>query len=218
MKRSLNSWGMLLVGCLLLAVPAWAGGAKHLASSMNRVTAAYDQEWSSYLAYRAYAKQAEHEGATSAAVLFRALAEAELAHTGLHAAVLRWAGQSPDTQYETPPFSMVTAENLEAALRSEQQAVDDLYSPMISLFETQGEEEAARAARFARGAEVSHAALCDELIHHNLLAAAWGDSLAPRWEGAQFYVCSTCGFLMRSIPGARCPNCYAESRSLLAVR
>ncbi|MFN8549834.1 MAG: ferritin family protein, partial [Candidatus Eisenbacteria bacterium] len=174
MKRSLSIVALLLVGCMVLACPAWAGGAKHLASTINRVTTAYDQEWSSYLTYRAFAKQAEHEEEMNAAVLFRALAEAELAHTGLHAAVLRWAGQDPSSDYATPPFSMVSQENLEAALKAEQRAVSELYTPMLSLLEGGKEPEAARAVRFALAAEMSHAALCEELIHHNTLVAAWG--------------------------------------------
>lgn len=218
MKRSLSIIASLLVGCVLFTYSAWAGGAKHLAGTLTQVNTAYDQEWSSYLTYRAFAKQAEHEGATNAAVLFRALAEAELAHTGLHAAVLRWAGQDPNTKYQTPPFSMSTAENLEAALKSEQWAVNELYTPMLSLFESEKEPEAARAARFARAAEQSHAALCEELLRHDTLAAAWGDSLAPRWEGAPFYVCSTCGVVGRTLPSVHCPNCFADSRALLAVR
>ena len=215
MKRSFIVLSTLLVA--LFAATAWAGGAKHLASTRAGLERAYDSEWNSYLTYRAFARDADREGMREAATLFRAVAQAELAHAALHASVIRWIGAEPVVE-SRPPIVESVKENLVAALANEQRETDELYAELLPELERERSEQAIRGLLFARAAESTHAELLTELTKHYALVAAWGDSLAPRWTAKELYVCPTCGRIERERPAEHCPSCYAAAKSLLAVR
>lgn len=215
MHRSFLLTSILFLG--LLAVPSWAGGAKHLASTRSGLERAYGEEWNNYLTYRAYAREAEREGLPEAATLFRAAAQAELAHTALHAAALRWIGDTPAPENKQPVVGSAK-ENLAAAITNERHETDELYATLIPEVETERSEQAIRGLLYARAAEPTHLALLEELTKHYALVAAWGDSLAPRWTAKELYVCSTCGRIDRVRAEEHCPNCYAASKTLLAVK
>ncbi|MBK8229485.1 MAG: rubrerythrin family protein [Candidatus Eisenbacteria bacterium] len=194
-----------------------SGGVRHVTGTTKALQTLYAEEFNDYLAYRSYAVQAQRDGAREAATLFRALAQAELAHTALHAAALRWIGVEPKAEHMKPEVGTVD-ENLRRALAREQQVATDLYTPLSVEIAPERVENALRALNFAEQAEHSHEQILTAMLEHARLVEVWGDSLAPAWTATTLYVCPTCGLVSTTTATDHCAVCYGDPKAALAVK
>lgn len=137
--------------------------------------------------YRAFAKQAEHDGFPNVARLFRTAAEAERIHAEGHLKALEAVG--------------TTAENLRAAFEGETYEYTRMYPPMLQLAEQEG-HKAKRMFGYAVKAEETHA----RLYHLALDAVAAGRDL----KEVDFYLCPVCGHIEFGQPPAVCPICGSK--------
>ena len=142
--------------------------------------------------YLAFSKQAEKEGHSQVAKLFRAVAEAETVHALTH---LRTLGVVKST-----------AENLQAALDGETFEFTTMYPAMIQDAVTEGDKPAERTFNYANEVEKIHAAL-----YTNAIA-----NLGSMPE-VDYYVCSVCGFTCESQPPDKCPVCNAVAKAFIKV-
>ena len=136
--------------------------------------------------YLAFAKQAEKEGYTQVAKLFRAAAEAETVHAHAH---LRTLGGIKNT-----------AENLKEAIYGETFEFTKMYPTMIEDAKEEGNKAAERTFTYANEVEKVHAALYQKALD-NL------DAL----EEKDYYVCSVCGYTCENEPPDKCPVCGAKT-------
>jgi rubrerythrin len=143
--------------------------------------------------YLAFAKQADKEGYTQVAKLFRAAAEAETVHAHAH---LRTLGGVKST-----------AENLKEAVSGETHEFTKMYPAMIDDAKKEGSKAAERGFTYANEVEKVHAALYQN-ASDNL------DTL----EEADYYVCSVCGFTCENEPPDTCPVCGAKSTAFFEVK
>lgn len=143
--------------------------------------------------YLAFAKQAEKEGYTQVAKLFRAAAEAETVHAHAH---LRTLGGVKNT-----------AENLKEAISGETHEFTKMYPVMIDDAKKEGSTTAERSFTYANEVEKVHAALYQK-ASDNL------DIL----EEADYYVCSVCGYTCENEPPDTCPVCGSKSTAFFEVK
>lgn len=139
--------------------------------------------------YNFFAEQAEKEGYTYAARLFRATAEAETIHARLH---LKGKGGIG-----------TTADNLKEAVSGETYETKDMYPPMIATAGEEGNEEAVRNFTAAKEAEAVHAKLYAEALAN----------LGKEPEDEAYYLCPVCGYIYKgtSAPTEDCPICHAKA-------
>ena len=137
--------------------------------------------------YRAFAKQADQEGFSVIARLFRLTAEAERIHAEGHLKALDGLGS--------------TANNLQAAIDGETYEYKTMYPPMLAQAQTDG-HKAKRMFGFAVESEEVHA----KLYQMALEAAKQGKDLT-----GDFYLCPVCGYIEMGKPKASCPICGAAS-------
>ena len=143
--------------------------------------------------YLAFAKQAEKEGYTQAAKLFRAAAEAETVHAHAHLRALEGVKS--------------TAENLKEAISGETHEFTEMYPAMIDNAIEDGSKAAERSFTYANKVEKVHAALYQK-ASDNL------DTL----EEADYYVCSVCGYTCENEPPDTCPVCGSKSTAFFEVK
>lgn len=140
--------------------------------------------------YLAYAKQADKEGLTMVAKLFRAAAEAETIHAHAH---LRHAGKIGNT-----------AENLQDAISGETYEFTKMYPEMIKEAEAEGQNAIAKYMGFVNEVEE---------VHANLYKKAANNELA----GAEFYICPVCGYTHEGPMTESCPVCMAPGANFYTV-
>jgi rubrerythrin len=143
--------------------------------------------------YLAFAKQADKEGYTQVAKLFRAAAEAETVHAHAH---LRTLGGVKST-----------AENLKEAVSGETHEFTKMYPAMIDDAKKEGSKAAERGFTYANEVEKVHAALYQNA----------SDNLNTL-EEADYYVCSVCGYTCENEPPDTCPVCGAKSTAFFEVK
>ena len=100
--------------------------------------------------YLAFAKQAEKEGYSQVARLFRAAAEAETVHAIAHLKALGNIG--------------TTVENLTAAIAGERFEFTEMYPPMIQKAAEEEHKAALRSFTYANAVEIEHASLYQEAL------------------------------------------------------
>jgi len=142
--------------------------------------------------YLAFAQQAEKEGYSQVARLFRAAAEAETVHALAH---LRTLGKVRST-----------AENLKEAIAGETHEFTEMYPAMIETANEEKNKAAARNFSYANKVEKVHAALYQKALE-NIEAL----------EEMDYYVCSVCGYTCESEPPEKCPVCGAISEAFLKI-
>lgn len=142
--------------------------------------------------YLAYARQAEKEGFTQVAKLFRAAAEAETVHAHSH---LRVAGKIQSTM-----------DNLKDAIAGETHEFTSMYPAMIAAAKEEGNKAAERTFTFANEVEKTHAELYRKALDNMESMAA-----------ADYYVCSVCGHTCENEAPDKCPVCNANSRAFFKV-
>jgi len=142
--------------------------------------------------YLAFAKQADKEGYTQAAKLFRAAAEAETVHAHAH---LRALGAIKST-----------ADNLKEAISGETYEFKSMYPAMIDDAKEEGNKSAERSFTFANEVEKVHATLYKKAL----------DKL-DALEQVDYYICSVCRYTCEGEPPEKCPVCGAKSSAFFEV-
>ncbi|MFP4087072.1 MAG: rubrerythrin family protein [Desulfobacteraceae bacterium] len=143
--------------------------------------------------YLAFAKQADREGYTQAAKLFRAAAEAETVHAHAHLKAMKGVKS--------------TRENLKEAIEGETHEFKTMYPKMIEEAKEEGEKVALRSFTFANEVEEVHAGL-----YHKAL-----ENLDAPGDVSAYYVCSVCGFTIENEPPEKCPVCGAKADAFMKV-
>ena len=143
--------------------------------------------------YLAFAKQADKEGHSQVAKLFRAAAEAETVHAHAH---LRTLGRIKST-----------AENLKEAIEGETHEYKDMYPTMIEEAKEEGNKAAERSFTYANAVEEVHAGLYQKAL----------DSLDSPDDMECYYVCSVCGYTCENEPPDACPVCNAKPKAFMKV-
>ena len=133
--------------------------------------------------YTAFAIQADKEGFSQAAKLFRAAAEAEAIHAANH--------------LRAQKAIKTTKENLREALAGETHEFKEMYPEMIAAAKTEGMKEAERSFNYANAVEEYHAKL-----YHEMLA-----NLEAKKEPVSYFVCPVCGMTVEKDVPDKCPVC-----------
>jgi len=142
--------------------------------------------------YLAYAQQAEREGYSQAAKLFKAVSAAEAIHALAH---LRLLGMVKST-----------AENLEESISGETHTFTKMYPAMIQDAEEEGQKAAAITMGFAAEVEEGHARLYRKVL----------DDL-ENLPGADYYVCAVCGYTAENEIPDTCPVCKSSSNVFFQI-
>lgn len=142
--------------------------------------------------YLAFAKQAEKEGFSQVAKLFRAAAAAETIHAHSH---LKQLGGIKSTK-----------ENLEAAINGETFEFKEMYPQMIKDAEEEGNKGALRSFNYANDVEKVHASL-------------YKDALEKLGSNADtdYYVCDICGYTAEGSAPDTCPVCKAKKQAFKKI-
>ena len=149
--------------------------------TLENLMAAFAGESQANRKYLAYAKQAEKEGKTNAAKLFKAAADAETLHAHKHFEV---AGKLGDT-----------TENLKDAVAGETYEYKDMYPEFLETAKAEGNQAAIKTFSYALAAEEVHARLYAEALE-NVDSA----------EEVTYYLCPVCGNIEKARPD-KCSIC-----------
>ncbi len=133
--------------------------------------------------YTAFAVQADKDGFTQAAKLFRATAEAEAVHAANHLRALKTIRG--------------TKENLREAIAGETHEFKEMYPEMIAAATAEGAKDAERSLSYANAVEEYHARL-----YHDML-----DGLEAKKESKPYFVCPVCGMTVEGEAPGKCPVC-----------
>lgn len=156
--------------------------------TQDNLQAAFAGESQAHMKYLIFADQAEKEGFSDVARLFRAIAFAEQVHATNHFRTLGKIGQ--------------TAENLQAGIDGETYEVNEMYPAFRAVAELQEEKGANRSMTWALEAEKVHAGMYEQARQ----AVLSGKDA----EVGEIYICETCGWTVEGEPPDRCPICGAK--------
>ena len=143
--------------------------------------------------YLAYAKQADKEGYTQVAKLFRAAAEAETIHAHSH---LRLAGKIGNT-----------LDNLKDAISGETHEFTDMYPQMIADAQEEDRKSIANILSNVSKVEAVHADLYEKALKSE-----------GKLEAVDYYICAVCGYTHEGPHEGHCPVCGAKSSVFYAVQ
>lgn len=155
---------------------------------------AFAGESQAFQKYSAFAKQAEKEGLTNIAKLFRTAAEAERVHAEGHFRSLDGVGS--------------TVDNLQAAIGGETYEFTEMYPPMLEQAIADN-HKAKRMFAYAVEAEAVHA----KLYAMALEAAKEGKDL----EVGEIYLCPVCGHIEFTNAPEKCPICNLPGEKFVKV-
>ena len=144
--------------------------------------------------YLAFAKQADSEGMSQVARLFRAAAEAETVHAHAH---LKALGGIKSTK-----------ENLQEAIGGETHEYKEMYPPMIEDAKAEGATEALRSFSYANTVEKTHAELYQKAA----------DTLGQAGEQFDYYVCPICGHTHEKVAPEKCPVCGVAASVFIQIK
>jgi rubrerythrin len=161
--------------------------------SMAHLQEAFAGESQANRKYLAFAKQADAEGFTQVAKLFRAAAGAETVHAHSHLKVM---GGIKNTK-----------ENLQEAIEGETHEFKSMYPQMITDAEQEGNAQAVRTFKFANEVEKVHAGLYTNAL----------ESLGQAGEVFDYFVCSICGHTVEKAAPEKCVVCGAGSKAFFQV-
>ena len=153
----------------------------------ENLKAAFAGESQANRRYLAFAQKAEEEGATQAAKLFRAAAEAETIHALNH---LRITGEIK-----------ATIDNLNAAVYGETFEFKQMYPEYISAAKQEGTKQAVWSFDVASKVEEVHAGLFQKAIK--------ALKNKKHLEKVDYFVCNVCGNTVEGTPPETCPICGA---------
>ena len=159
-----------------------------MSKSEENLWSAFAGESQANRKYLAFAVQADKEGHTQVAKLFRAAAAAETIHAHSHLKALGAVG--------------TTMDNLETAVAGETEEFKNMYPGMIKTAEQEENKAARQSFSFANEVEKTHAALYQKAMVNI-------DSL----EDCDYYICKVCGHTHENNAPDKCPVCGANSRA-----
>ena len=155
----------------------------------KNLAAAFAGESQANRKYLAFAKQADAEGYTKIAKLFRATAEAETIHAHAH--------------FKNMGMIKSTAENLKAAIAGETYEFSTMYPEFLKEAQAEGSNTSIiRAFTHANEAEKVHAEL-----YQNALA-----NLETK-DSSDYYLCTICGHIHEGSAPDSCPICGAKAQA-----
>jgi len=155
----------------------------------KNLAAAFAGESQANRKYLAFAKQADAEGYTKIAKLFRATAEAETIHAHAH--------------FKNMGMIKSTAENLKAAIAGETYEFSTMYPEFLKEAQAEGSNTSIiRAFTHANEAEKVHAEL-----YQNALA-----NLETK-DASDYYLCTICGHIHEGSAPDSCPICGAKAQA-----
>lgn len=157
-------------------------------STKDNLSQAFAGESQANRKYLCFAEQAEKDGLTGVARLFRATAEAETIHAFAEFKANGGVGS--------------TADNLKAAKEGETYEFTSMYPPMIEAAKAEGNDLAARIFHNANEAEKVHAKLYEEALAN-----------LDKKEDVHYFLCPSCGFIAKSSAPEACPICGAKGAS-----
>ena len=152
----------------------------------KNLAAAFAGESQANHKYLAFAEQADKEGYTQIAKLFRATAKAETIHALAH---LKNKGMVKST-----------AENLQAAIDGETYEFSVMYPEFITTAEGEGNTTVVRAFTFANEAEKVHAELYEKALAN-----------LDNNGSSDYYLCTICGHIHEGSAPEVCPICNAKA-------
>ena len=155
---------------------------------------AFIGEARAYFRLLAYAEKAEEENEPQAALLFRAIAEAERVHATAHMNLVR------DLLVKD------TETNLENSFQREKSISENEYPEFIKQAQDDGEQAAAMVFTHARDAEAHHAKLYEPAIYHFITN-----------DTTDYHVCQVCGYVTEKKAPKKCPVCGAPREKFKAV-
>lgn len=163
-------------------------------TTQENLETAFSGESQAYQKYNAFAKQAEKDGLTNIAKLFRTTAEAERIHAEGHLKAMDKIGS--------------TLENLKAAIGGETYEFEDMYPPMHEQALKEG-HKAKKMFGYALEAEKVHA----ELYKKALEAVQEGKDL----DEVNIYLCPICGYIELGTPSEKCPVCGVKGSTFVQL-
>jgi rubrerythrin len=164
-------------------------------STKGNLKTAFAGESQANQKYLAYAEKAQRDGYPVVARLFRAVAAAEAIHARNHLKALDGIKS--------------TLENLNDAQGGEDYEITEMYPPMITEAEAEGDKKAVRSMHFA---------LEVEKVHYEL----YGMAIAAVTEGkdlgdAKAHVCPICGHTVVGDAPDHCPVCGCAGDRYLEI-
>lgn len=163
-----------------------------MSTTDQNLSSAFAGESQANRKYLAFAKQAENEGYSQVAKLFRATAEAETIHANAH---LKALGAIKST-----------AENLQAAISGETYEFQEMYPPFIREAEAEKNQAAVRSFKMANEAEKVHADLYKKALAN-----------LDNKESVDLYLCIVCGHIAEGSAPDKCPICGAKAAAYKKV-
>jgi rubrerythrin len=163
-------------------------------TTIENLNTAFGGESQAYQKYSAFAKQAEKDGLTNIAKLFRTTAEAERIHAEGHFKAMDKIGS--------------TLENLEAAIGGETYEFEDMYPPMYEQA-VQENHKAKKMFGYALEAEKVHA----QLYKKALQAVKDGKDL----DEVNIYLCTVCGYIELGVAPEKCPVCGVPASKFVQI-
>lgn len=155
-------------------------------STQDNLSTAFAGESQANRKYICFAEQAEKDGLTGVARLFRAAAEAETIHAF--------------AEFKANGGVGTTEANLKAAKDGETYEFTSMYPPMIETAKAEGNSEAAKIFSYAQEAEKVHAKLYEDALAN-----------IGKKEDVNYYLCPVCGFISKGNAPDACPVCGAKS-------
>lgn len=193
---------------LILALTAFVATAYAAPSTLTNMQAAFNGESNAHVRYLAFAKQADKEGFSNVASLFRAAARAEEVHASNHAEVIKKLGGTPQAKIDGPNVKS-TRENLQAAIKGEQYERDTMYPEFLKQARIDRNSDAVKSLNRAKTAEGEHAKL------YSAALANLDNSKGSMAVG--YYVCPVCGFTVRVVDFKKCPSCFTPGEKFERV-
>jgi rubrerythrin len=158
-----------------------------MATTNENVQAAFAGESQASRKYLYFAEEAEKEGQSQVARLFRAASEAETVHARNHLNVIDGIGTAVD--------------NLKAAISGEFHEFTEMYPDFIAQSKEDKNPKAENSFNWANQVEK---------IHHSLYHQALKDLEAGKKSvNRPYYVCQRCGNTVEGEAPEKCPVCSA---------
>lgn len=161
--------------------------------TIANLQAAFAGESQANRKYLAFARQADKEGYSQVAKLFRAAAEAETIHAHNHLRALNGIGS--------------TRENLLEAIAGETHEFKTMYPEMIAAAKAEGETIALRSFVYANAVEKVHAGLYEAALNR----------LETEMAEVDYYICPVCGHTVAGHPPLSCEFCGVAGSDFFRV-
>jgi len=185
-----------LIASVIFGSTLFAGNQNLPENTVQNIKDAIVGETTASAKYAAFGKQAEKEGYSKIALLFKAASKAESIHANNHRSVLSQLGVKMDDF--TPEYDVKsTKENLQAAVDGESYEVATMYPDFIKAAQAENVNLAMISFNYAYQTEKKHKAMYQNALAQ--LNAGNTDSLSDL-----YMVCTTCGNTYDGEAPARC--------------